>query len=261
MGNPSWGVLFLVDAHPEGMPTPTGCLSPGKTDPKGISPRSDACSGGGGGKPVPGGCPPHWIPSQGDAHPTGCLSQQGTRASRYLPATEPRPTFATSFPTPAAAKPHAGLWDCVWGRWPVPTPTVPAPVTSVPSPAPLLPRSRGEPSAPARSGDGRCSFPVCRLVPPVAAPAARPRRHQPRRPGKFQRRGCCSPGAMVMGATAVGMGATATAGTAGMETGHGGRKKRGGCPSLSNTRGGQKEGERGTDGRTGRGADGQGGGG
>lgn len=243
VGNPSWGVLFPVDAHPEGMPTPTGCLSLGKTDPKGIPPLVL------GGKPAPGGCPPRRTPSQRDAHPTGCLSQRGTPAARDLPATELRPTFATSFPTPAAAKPHAGLWDRVQGQWPVPAPTVPAPVTSVPSLAPLLPQSRGEPSALARSGDGRCSFPVCRLVPPVAAPAAWPRRHQPRQPGKFQRRGCCSPGAMVMGATAVGTGATA--GTAGMETGHGGRKEGEGGPPSPTLGEGRRKGNVGwTDGQT-----------
>lgn len=56
VGNPSRGVLFPVDAHPEGMPTPTGCLSLGKTDPKGIPPLVL------GGKPAPGGCPPRRMP-------------------------------------------------------------------------------------------------------------------------------------------------------------------------------------------------------
>lgn len=171
--------------------------------------------------PTPRGCP------RGDALPTGCPSQ-GTP----VPAAELHPHLCQGL-SPAAARPHARVWGCVWGRWPVPAP---APVTSVPSPAPLLPQSRGEPSAPAGSGDGRCSFPVCRLVPPVAAPSARPRRHQPRRPGKFQRRGCRSPGAMVMGAPAVGMDTPTAAlemGTAVERRGSAGR----GC-----RRGGQRKG-------------------
>lgn len=210
--------------------------------PRGCPSQGDAHLGG---KPVPEGCPSQGCPfwgyaqsrekkqtkkaSQGmscmmNSHPGGVptlvagLSQKDAHSGGMSIPEDANPSHANRAPANHGAaphlchslslvvvRPHAWMWDCLWGQWPFLSPLAPALVTPVPSPVLLFPQSQGEPSAPAGSGDGRCSFPVCRLVPPGAAPIARPRRHQPHRPGKFQHRRCCSQGAMVMGAAAVGM--------------------------------------------------------
>lgn len=185
-GSPSQWIPTPVGPRPGGMPIP-GVPVLGRCP--------SLRDAGPGGTPIPGG-----VPVLGRAHPGGCPSQGGAHISGAPAGSRAVPHLCPGL-SPAADRPHAQTWGCVWGQWPVLTPPPAlAPVTSVPSPAPLLPRSRGEPSAPAGSGDGRCSFPVCRLVPPVAASTARPRRHQLGRPGEFQRRRSRSPGAMVMGA-------------------------------------------------------------
>lgn len=191
---------------------------------------------------------PEGSPSRGKPIPEKCPSQEDHHASRTPANHRAAPHLCHSLSL-AAVRPHAWMWGCLWGQWPSLSPLAPAPVTSVPSPALLFPRSRGEPSAPAGSGDGRCSFPVCRLVPPGAAPNARPRRHQPHRPGKFQHRRCCSQGAMVMGRDV-------PAGSGGRNgwdgDGHSGRKK-GVCGEGVAESGGKEE----EDGQTAaRGADG-----
>lgn len=145
---PSQGTSCMLNSRPGGVPTPVGGLS-----------QEDAHSDG---MPIPGGCP----------------SQENSRASRTPANHRAAPQLCHSLSL-VVLRPHARMWGCLWGQWPSLSPLAPAPVTPVPFPALLFPRSRGEPSAPAGSGDGRCSFPVCRLVPPGAAPNSRPRRHQP----------------------------------------------------------------------------------
>lgn len=197
---------------------------------------------------VPGGCPP-----QGDTRPSripvlegcssqGCLSWGCAHPSGILipGKTHPRgmPTAAGHLPAPPLPRPCSGCSQTPRtgvgppvGLVAGPGPPGPGPsnLGALPSPPPP-PEPRGAVS-PGPSGDGRCSFPVCRLVPPVAAPNARPRRHQPCRPGKFQRRGCrSSPGAMVMGAPAMGMDAPAGRGGRDGWAGDGqDRRKKGVC--------------------------------
>lgn len=203
VGSPSpERVPFPGDARSGDLPTPVGrsfqgkktqlraCPACGIPIPVGGLSQGDAGSGG---MSIPKGSP-----SWSDAHP-----RTMPRPAEHPATTELHPSFATAL-SRAAIRPHAWMWGCRWGQWPSLSPLAPAPVTPVPSPALLFPRIQGEPSAPAGSGDGRCSFPVCRLVPPGAAPNSRPRRHQPHRPGEFQHRRCCSRGSMVMGAAAAG---------------------------------------------------------
>lgn len=207
-GCPSQGDALLVpvghlsqdalprDARSGGMPS----LGKKKTEKTNISrhvPHDEFPSWWGahsGGRTVPKRCPFWW-----DAHSRGCQSQP-----RQKNTCQPR-SCTPSLPQPFSCRGQTPRMDVGLFVGPFLSPLAPALVTPVPSPVLLFPQSQGEPSAPAGSGDGRCSFPVCRLVPPGAAPNARPRRHQPHRPGKFQHRRCCSQGAMVMGAAVVGM--------------------------------------------------------